>query len=317
MIGSVIGSVIGSLRTRPSPDDLAALTVAGHPSTPRSVEIGGHRMSYVDEGSGPPVLLVHGNPTWSFYWRSLLAALPAAGMRAIAPDHIGMGRSARPSADEYPHTLRRRVDDLGAFVDALELDEPISLVVHDWGGPIALSWAVENLERLDKVVLLNTAAFPLPAGHRLPWTLQVARLPVVGDVAVRGLGAFSRGALALGTTRRWLPAEARRGLLAPYASPAHRTAVHAFVQDIPTDPGDPAQPVLERLATRLPLLDELPVQVWWGLQDPVFDVRILDELATYLPHAEVHRLADAGHYVLEDAADRIVPGVRDFLAGSP
>ncbi|GAA4857826.1 alpha/beta fold hydrolase [Actinomycetospora straminea] len=308
----MIGAVMGALRPTRSPD---TLTVPGHPSTPRSVEIGGHRMAYVDEGSGPPVLLVHGNPTWSFYWRSLLAALPAAGMRAIAPDHIGMGRSARPGADEYPHTLRRRVDDLGAFVDALGLDEPISLVVHDWGGPIALSWAAENVERLDKLVLLNTAAFPLPAGHRIPWTLQVARLPVVGDVAVRGLGAFSRGALVLGTARRWLPAEARRGLLAPYDSPAHRTAVHAFVQDIPTDPGDPAHPVLERLARRLPLLDDLPVQVWWGMQDPVFDGRILAELEARLPRAEVHRLADAGHYVLEDAADRIVPGVRDFLAG--
>ena len=292
----------------------APLTVPGHPSTPRSVEIGGHRMSYVDEGSGPPVLLVHGNPTWSFYWRSLLAALPAVGMRAVAPDHIGMGRSDKPGADEYPHTLRRRVDDLSAFVDSLDLDGPISLVVHDWGGPIGLSWAVENLDRLDRLVLLNTGAFPLPADHRIPWMLQAARLPVVGELAVRGLGAFSRGALVLGTGRRWLPAEARRGLLAPYDSPAHRVAVHAFVQDIPTGPADPAHPVLSRLAERLPLLDAFDVQVWWGMRDPVFDGRILAELESHLPHAEVHRLPDAGHYVLEDAPDVIVPGASAFLA---
>lgn len=292
----------------------APLTVPGHPSTPRSVEIHGHRMSYVDEGSGPPVLLVHGNPTWSFYWRSLLAALPAAGLRAVAPDHIGMGRSDKPGPDAYPHTLRRRVDDLSAFVDALDLDRPLSLVVHDWGGPIALSWAVENLDRLDRLVLLNTAAFPLPEGHRIPWTLQAARLPVLGDVAVRGFGAFSRGALVLGTGRRWLPPEARRGLLAPYDRPAHRVAVHAFVRDIPTGPEDPAHPVLVRLAERLPSLDALPTQIWWGMRDPVFDARILAELEASLPHAEVHRLPDAGHYVLEDAAERIVPGVRDFLA---
>jgi cis-3-alkyl-4-acyloxetan-2-one decarboxylase len=291
-----------------------SLTVAGHPSTPRSVEIGGHRMAYVDEGSGPPVLLVHGNPTWSFYWRRLLATLPAAGLRAIAPDHVGMGRSDKPGPADYPHTLRRRVDDLSAFVDSLELDEPISLVVHDWGGPIALSWAVENLERLDRLVLLNTAAFPLPAGHRIPWTLQAARLPVVGDVAVRGLGAFSRGALVLGTGRHWLPSEARRGLLAPYDRPAHRVAVHAFVRDIPTGPADPAHPVLVRLAERLPALDALPIQVWWGMRDPVFDARILAELEARLPHADVHRLPDAGHYVLEDAADEIVPAATEFLA---
>jgi pimeloyl-ACP methyl ester carboxylesterase len=281
----------------------------------RTVDIGGHTMAYVDEGSGPPVLHVHGNPTWSFAFRPLLATLPGDGFRAIAPDHIGMGRSDKPALADYPHTLGRRVADLAAFVDSLHLDEPLSLVVHDWGGPIGLSWAVDHLERVDKVVLLNTGAFPLPAGKRIPWSLQAARLPVVGDVAVRRFNAFSLGALTMGTGRRWLDAEARRGLLAPYDSPAHRVAVHAFVQDIPTGPADPAHPVLEYLAERLPLLAARPVQVHWGMKDPVFDGVILDHLVQYLPQAEVHRYADAGHYVLEDAADRIVPQVRRFLAG--
>jgi cis-3-alkyl-4-acyloxetan-2-one decarboxylase len=281
----------------------------------RTVDIGGHTMAYVDEGSGPPVLHVHGNPTWSFYFRALLATLPGDGFRAIAPDHIGMGRSDKPALADYPHTLGRRVADLAAFVDALHLDEPLSLVVHDWGGPIGLSWAVDHLERVDKVVVLNTGAFPLPADKRIPWSLQAARLPVVGDVAVRRFNAFSLGALRMGTGRRWLDAEARRGLLAPYDSPAHRVAVHAFVQDIPTGPADPAHPVLEHLAERLPLLDARPVQVHWGMKDPVFDGVILDHLVRYLPQADVHRYADAGHYVLEDAADRIVPQVRRFLAG--
>jgi cis-3-alkyl-4-acyloxetan-2-one decarboxylase len=279
-----------------------------------TVDIGGHTMAYVDEGTGSPVLHVHGNPTWSFYFRSLLSTLPGDGFRAIAPDHIGMGRSDKPALADYPHTLGRRVADLGAFVDSLRIDEPISLVVHDWGGPIGLSWAVENLDRIDKVVVLNTGAFPLPADKRIPWSLQAARLPVVGDVAVRRFNAFSLGALAMGSGRWLLGAEARRGLLAPYDSPAHRVAVHAFVQDIPTGPTDPAQPVLEHLAERLPLLDTRPVQVHWGMKDPVFDGVILDHLVRYLPGAEVHRYADAGHYVLEDAADRIVPSVRAFLA---
>ncbi|PVZ14227.1 alpha/beta fold hydrolase [Actinomycetospora cinnamomea] len=294
-------------------------TVPGFTFTERTVEVGGHAMAYVDErpggeGTGPPVLHVHGNPTWSFYFRSLLATLPGDGFRAIAPDHIGMGRSDKPARADYPYTLSRRVADLTAFVDALDLDEPVSLVVHDWGGPIGLSWAVDHLDRVDRVVVLNTGAFPLPAGKRIPWSLQAARLPVVGDVAVRRLNAFSLGALAMGTGRRWLDAEARRGLLAPYDSPAHRVAVHAFVQDIPTGPADPAQPVLEHLAERLPLLDAKPVQVHWGMRDPVFDAEILDHLVGHLPRAEVHRYPDAGHYVLEDAADRIVPRVRTFLA---
>jgi cis-3-alkyl-4-acyloxetan-2-one decarboxylase len=284
-----------------------------------TVDIGGHTMAYVDEAPGgdltaPPVLHVHGNPTWSFYFRSLLATLPGDGFRAIAPDHIGMGRSDKPALADYPHTLARRVADLTAFVDSLDLREPLSLVVHDWGGPIGLSWAVDHLEQVDKVVVLNTGAFPLPADKRIPWSLQAARLPVVGDVAVRRLNAFSLGALALGSGRWVLGAEARRGLLAPYDSPAHRVAVHAFVQDIPTGPADPAHPVLEHLAERLPLLDTHPVQVHWGMKDPVFDGTILRHLEGRLPHADVHRYPDAGHYVLEDAADRIVPSVRAFLA---
>jgi cis-3-alkyl-4-acyloxetan-2-one decarboxylase len=288
--------------------------LAGWPYAQRRAEVGGHTMAYVDEGSGPPVLLVHGNPTWSFYYRSLLAALPPLGLRAIAPDHIGMGRSDKPAADDYPHTLSRRVADLGEFVDGLQLTEPLSLVVHDWGGAIALSWAVDNLERVDRLVVLNTGAFPLPQGKTVPWMLQTARLPVVGDLAVRRLNAFSRGAVVMGSGRRWLPAEARAGLLAPYDRPEHRVAVSQFVQDIPVRASDASHPVLARTEQRLPLLADRPTLVCWGMKDPVFDEVVLDHLLSLLPQSEVHRFPDAGHYVLEDAADRIVPLVTRFLA---
>ena len=286
----------------------------GFPFASSSTVVGGHRMAYVDEGSGPPVLLVHGNPTWSFSWRSLLHALPPLGLRAIAPDHIGMGRSEKPSVADYPHTLARRVADFGEFVDGLGLDEPVSLVVHDWGGAIALAWAVEHVERVDKLLVLNTAAFPIPAGKALPWQLTAARLPVVGDVAVRRLNAFSRGALVMGTGQRWLGREARTGLLAPYDSPEHRVSVAQFVKDIPLSPHDPAYGVLARTESRLHLLQDRPAVVCWGLQDPVFDAEILDHLVTLLPQAEVHRWADAGHYVLEDVPDRIVPLATRLLA---
>ena len=288
--------------------------LAGWPFAERHVTVGGHDMAYVDEGSGPPVLLVHGNPTWGFYFRSLVASLPPAGLRAIAPDHIGMGRSAKPSAADYPHTLQRRVRDLGDFIAGLGLTEPLSLVVHDWGGAIALAWAVDHVDEIDKLVLLNTGAFPLPPAKSLPWSLRAARLPLLGALAVTRLNAFSQGALFMGTGRRRLPAEARAGLLAPYDSPAHRVAVSQFVRDIPLTPSDPAYPVLARTEARLPLLGDVPTTVCWGMKDPVFDAVVLDHLAGLLPGADVHRYADAGHYVLEDAADRIVPLVTQFLA---
>lgn len=289
-------------------------TLAGWPYAERRATVGGHSMAYVDEGSGPPVLLVHGNPTWSFYYRSLLAALPPLGLRAIAPDHIGMGRSDKPAATDYPHTLSRRVADLGELVDGLGLSEPVSLVVHDWGGAIALSWAVDNLDKVDRLVVLNTGAFPLPAGKSVPWMLKAARVPVVGDLAVRRLNAFSRGATVMGSGHRWLDAEARAGLLAPYDKPEHRVAVSQFVQDIPVHRSDPSYPVLARTEERLPLLADRPALVCWGMKDPVFDEVVLDHLVSLLPQSEVHRFADAGHFVLEDAADRIVPLVTRFLA---
>lgn len=288
--------------------------LAGWPHTQRAVQVNGYAMAYVDEGTGPPVLLVHGNPTWSFYYRSLIAALPAFGLRAIAADHIGMGRSDKPSAADYPHTLSRRVSDFAAFVDGLALDEPLSLVVHDWGGAIALAWAVDNVDRLDKLVVLNTGAFPLPPNKTLPWTLRAARLPVLGEGAVTRLNAFSLGALALGSGRRWLPAEARAGLLAPYDCPQHRVAVSQFVKDIPLRPSDPAYPVLAHVEQQLHVLAGVPTLVCWGMRDPVFDAVVLNHLLSFLPQADVHRFADAGHYVLEDAADRIVPLVSHFLA---
>ncbi len=225
-----------------------------------------------------------------------------------------MGWSDKPVAGEYPYTLRRRVSDLDAFIDGLALTEPLSLVVHDWGGAIALAWAVDNVERIDKLVVLNTGAFPLPPDKALPWTLRAARLPKVGDWAVTRLNAFSLGALALGSGRRWLPAEARAGLLAPYDTPAHRVAVSRFVQDIPLRSGDPAYPVLARLEQRLHLLQDIPTLVCWGMKDPVFDEVVLEHLVAFLPRAQVHRFADAGHYVLEDAADRVVPLAGRFLA---
>ncbi len=282
----------------------------------RSIDIEGLTLAYVDVGDGPPVVCVHGNPSWSFYFRSLLAALPAAGLRAIAPDHIGMGRSDKPPAGPYPHTLARRITDFGQFLDAVVPDGPVSLVVHDWGGAIALGWAVEHPDRVDRLVLLNTAAFPLPPGKPLPVALRLARAPVVGTLAVRYGNAFARGATVFGTARRWLPREARRGLTAPYDSPSTRVAVHEFIRDIPTRPAHPAYAPLALIEQRLPLLSGRPTLICWGMRDFVLDERILARWQQLLPDARVQRYADAGHYVLEDEPGRIVASVVSFLTAT-
>lgn len=282
------------------------------PARPRGMTVGGLDYAYVDEGSGPTVVLVHGNPSWSFTFRSLVERLPAAGYRAVAPDHIGMGRSAKPARTDYPHTLARRVADFTDFMAAVVPDHRVTLVVHDWGGAIALTWAVAHPDRVERLVLLNTAAFPLPAGKTLPLVLRATRTPA-GALAVRYGNAFARGAAVLGARQR-MPASVRRQYLAPYDRPSRRTAILEFVRDIPVRAEDPAYHLLHETEQALGVFRDRPALICWGMRDFVLDEAILGRWQEIYPSAEVHRFADAGHYVLEDATGAIGELVVDFLA---
>lgn len=273
----------------------------------------GLSMAYVDEGEGEPILMVHGNPTWSFYYRELVSAFSPTH-RCVAPDHIGCGRSDKPSDARYDYTLARRIDDLQALVEHLDLP-PVTLVVHDWGGAIGLGWAGRVPHRVARIVVLNTAAFGLPPGKRFPFTLRLARLPGIGAALVRGANAFVEGAIRYGVHRR-LPSEIADGYRAPYRSWAERIAVHRFVQDIPLHPSDPAFPALQEVTAGLERLHDKPMLIAWGLRDFVFDRTFLDAWAQRFPAAEVHAFNDAGHLVLEDAGRRIIALVRQFLTVS-
>lgn len=286
-----------------------------YPFPPRFLDRGGLRYHYVDEGprGGPPVVMVHGNPTWSFYFRDLIAAL-ATTRRVIAPDHIGCGRSDKPDDSRYDYRLASRVDDLEALLEHLGVRENVTLVLHDWGGMIGMGWAVRHPERVARLVILNTAAFPLPASKPLPWSLWLGRNTALGAFLVRGLNAFSRGAVRWCATRAPLPPEVRAGYLEPYDSWAHRIAVLRFVQDIPLRAGDPSWGPVSAVAERLGLFRRTPMLICWGERDFVFDRHFLAEWTLRFPEAEVHRFADAGHFVLEDAKAEIVPLVERFLS---
>jgi haloalkane dehalogenase len=273
---------------------------------------GGARLHYLDEGRGPPVVMVHGNPTWSFYYRDLVLRLRDR-YRCVVPDHVGCGLSDKPPADRYPYTLDRRVADLTALLDHLKLDRDVTLVVHDWGGMIGTAWAARFPERVKRLVVLNTAAFPLPAAKRLPLSLWVARNTPLGAVLVRGLNLFCRLAARWCVVRRPLPPAVRRMYLAPYDSWANRVAVLKFVQTIPLRPTDPGYDVVRATEVRLPRLVVKPVLICWGMRDFVFDERFLDEWRRHFPGAEVHRYEDAGHYILEDAGEEVGLRVEEFL----
>jgi len=297
------------------PDPLRPLPAAwrdGYPFARRVAEVGGGwRMHAVDDGDGPPVVMVHGNPSWSYYYRRLILELRATH-RCVAPDHIGMGLSDKPDDGAYSYTLSRRVDDFAACLDALAVTGPLSLVVHDWGGMIALAWAVEHPDRVARVVILNTAAFPLPPGKRFPWPLALARTPI-GALLVRGGNAFAWTATWAAMARGRMDADTADAFTWPYDSWADRIATLRFVEDIPLSPSDPAWAVVEATAAKLHLLADKPTLIAWGGRDFVFDHAFLAEWRRRLPRAQVHEFADAGHYVLEDAADEVVPLVARFI----
>jgi haloalkane dehalogenase len=285
-----------------------------HPG--RDLDRGGLRYHYLDEGQGEPVVMVHGNPTWSFYYRGLVEGLRAS-YRTIVPDHIGCGRSDKPDDSRYNYTLESRIADLEALLDRLGLDGGLTLVVHDWGGAIGLGYATRHPGRVARLVILNTAAFHLPKTKAFPWPLRLCRDAPPGAFLVRGLNAFCRGTARIGCTRRPLPRDLRDAYCAPYDSWEHRIAVHRFVQDIPLRPGDRAYAPLTRIQDGLAALAGVPALIAWGMKDFVFDHHFLDEWIRRFPRAEVHRFARAGHLVLEDEAEQVVPLVRSFLAAHP
>ena len=266
-------------------------------------------MHYLDEGRGETLLMVHGNPTWSFYWRELVRALRGE-FRIIVPDHIGCGLSEKPSTAEYSYTLGQRVADLGQLIEQLDLQQ-ITLVAHDWGGAIGMGAAVAAPERFARFVLLNTAAF---RSRRCPKRIRVCRTPLLGRLAVKGLNLFARAALVMATEKpeRLTPAVCA-GLLAPYDSWQHRTAIYEFVRDIPLSPRHRSFPTLVDIENGLAQFRSHPISLIWGMRDWCFSPHFLERFQEFFPQAEAHPLADAGHYVVEDAHERIAPLIREFV----
>jgi haloalkane dehalogenase len=270
-----------------------------------------HRYHYVDEGSGDVLLLVHGNPTWSFHWRELIRAW-SPNFRVVAVDHIGCGQSEKPRS--YPYCLAQHIDNLARFVARLGLED-VTLLGHDWGGAIGLGAALADQRRYRRFVMFNTAAF---RSRRMPWRIRMCRAPILGRLAVQGLNGFARAALRMAVVRRERMTDAvRAGILAPYGGWAQREAIYRFVADIPTSPRHPSYATLAGIEAGLSRLSAYPWLFIWGMRDWCFTPQFLARFLEFFPQAEVHRLADAGHWVVEDAHERVAPIVENFLQMHP
>jgi haloalkane dehalogenase len=273
-------------------------------------------MSYLDEGAGEPIVMVHGNPTWSYYFRSLVLALRGS-YRCVVPDHMGCGLSDKPSVSQYDYALKSRVDDLESLLDSLGLRENLTLVLQDWGGMIGMAFAARHPERVKRIIATNTGAFPLPKSKPFPWSLWLGRNTRLGAWMILKQNAFCRIAARWCVTRRPLPREVREMFLKPYDTPEHRVAVLKFVQTIPLSERDPGYDIVRDTAASLHRFASVPTLLLWGMRDFVFDRHFLRDWQRYFPHAETHQWPDCGHYLLEDATDEVIMRVREFLVKHP
>jgi len=260
--------------------------------------------------------MLHGNPTWSFYYRNFVLALRDS-YRCIVPDHIGCGLSDKPPETLYDYSLKSRIDDLEALLDQLKLRENLTLVLHDWGGMIGMAFAARHPERIRRIVASNTGAFPLPSTKRLPWSLRLGRDTRLGAWLIQKKNAFCRAAAKWCVTRKPLPPDVRAMHLIPYDTPEHRVAVLKFVQTIPLKPSDPGYDIVRDTAASLEKFRAVPTLLLWGMKDFVFDRHFLAEWQRFFPHAEAHTWSDCGHYLLEDATEEVIMRVREFLARHP
>jgi len=287
-----------------------------YPFTSHYLDLNGLRYHYIDEGEGDPIVMVHGNPTWSFYYRELIKAL-SGHYRSIVPDHIGCGLSDKPEVTDYDYRLLSRIDDLDNLLDMLTIDEKITLILHDWGGIIGMAYALRHPAKIRRLVVMNTTAFLPPPTKRIPMRLSIIRSSgPLAALAVLGFNLFAVGALFMASEKGLSP-EVKKGLTAPYNCWKNRIATLKFVQDIPLAEKDPSYRLVKQVDDQLQTLSKLPMLICWGEHDFVFDLDYLDEWQRRFPKAEIHRFPEAGHYVLEDVPEKIIPLTRDFLRQYP
>ena len=276
-----------------------------YPFTPRSLEIDGHSLSYLDEGKGPVVVMLHGNPTWSFYYRNLVLLLRDR-YRVIVPDHMGCGFSDKPQA--YPYTLQQHISNLSRLLDHLGIGS-LSLVVHDWGGAIGMGYAGRHPDKIEALVVTNTAAF---MSKKIPLRINICKLPGLGALFIRGLNAFAAGATVMAVAKKISP-EVARAYVAPYDCWADRIATLRFVEDIPMSENHVSWKTLLAVERSLAELTEKPMLIVWGGRDFCFTRHFYDEWCARFPAAETMFLPEAGHYVLEDEFKQAGPKIAQFL----
>lgn len=267
-------------------------------------DIAGYKMHYIDEGSGPVVVMLHGNPTWCFYFRRLVEALKGK-YRVIVPDYIGCGLSDHPAVS---YRATERIEQVSELLEKLGVKK-FSLLMHDWGGPIGTGVAVRDPSRIEKLIYLNTTLTEVEA---LPLIIKASASRWIGKYLTQTTNRFLKVTTQWGVTKK-LPREIKAGYFFPYQTKERRRAIWDFVQDIPFDSDHKSYSELLEIASKITTLQSKPVKIIWGLKDPCFHRGMLAKVSGHFPRASVLEIPDASHLVLEDAPEIVVPAVEDFL----
>lgn len=275
-----------------------------YPFRSNFLHLGDHNLHYIDEGEGRPILMLHGNPTWSFYYRNLIHTF-SGKFRTIVPDHMGCGLSDKPS--DYDYHLETHIQNTYKLIKFLKL-ERIILIVHDWGGAIGFGLVTRYPELFEKIVILNTAAFP---SEHIPRRINLLRQGKMGEWLTRRLNLFAWPATFM-TTHKKLPGAIKKGYLLPYDSWDNRIAVSRFVQDIPMEKSHRTYKTLSEIETKLKSLSH-PKLILWGGKDFCFNRHFYERWTAIYPDASSHWFSTAGHYILEDAHEDVALKIRDFI----
>lgn len=290
-------------------------TFAGtFPFAPHYLQLGHFQMHYVDVGAGDPLVLLHGDPTWGYLYRSFIPSLSKRA-RCIVPDHMGMGKSGVPAAPN-PYRLQHHIANVERLLLSLDLHD-ITLILHDWGGPVGLGFAVRHAPRIKRLVLMNTWAFAQWPGGPLPRLIQIIRSPR-GETFVLEKNGYVRPAL-LGTTAHpdHLTATILEAYLAPFPTPESRRALLCWSRDIPLAAGDASYAEMRQIEVGLSQFKTIPVLLVWGMQDPVLSPAVLHMWQTIYPHAVTCEIEEASHFLQEDAPERVLEAVELFLTANP
>jgi len=285
------------------PDSLKKL----YPFESNFHKIGEHNYHYLDEGKGEErdvIVLVHGNPTWSFYFRDIILEL-SKSHRVIAPDHIGCGLSDKPQ--NYNYTLNQRVNDLSSLMESLKIKK-YSMLVHDWGGAIGFGHAVRHHDRIEKMIILNTGAF---RSRRMPFSIRLCKNKFFGAFIVKYLNAFCYPATFM-TTSKPLSKEVKAGYLYPYQNVKNRIAISEFVKDIPMDQNHRSYETLTEIEKQLPSLKGEKL-ILWGGNDFCFNDEFYNKWTKIYPEAQTKYYKNAGHYIIEDEKEDSIKMIKGFL----